>query len=73
MVSLYCTQKKKMNFGSDCMIKDDIYELRQKLNDAIVEGKSYDVIYNLSIELDVLISEYYNKELKKKAKTKEMK
>lgn len=55
------------------MIKDDIYELRQKLNDAIVEGKSYDVIYNLSIELDVLISEYYNKELKKKAKTKEMK
>ena len=41
------------------MLDDRICKLRDELNLSIVEGKDYEVIYNLSIKLDKLIAEYY--------------
>ncbi len=47
------------------MLNDEICELRDKLNESIVSGQDYSVVYQLSIELDELIAEYY-RNLKKK-------
>ena len=45
------------------MLNDEICKLRDKLNKSIENNESYDVIYQLSIELDELIAQYYkNKE-----------
>ena len=41
------------------MLNDEICKLRNKLNDSIVSGKDYSIIYQLSVELDELIAEYY--------------
>lgn len=41
------------------MLNDEICKLRNKLNESIVTGKDYNIIYQLSIELDELIAEYY--------------
>ena len=46
------------------MLNDEICILRDKLNESIVTGKDYSVIYQLSIELDELITEYYKKDRK---------
>lgn len=46
------------------MLNDEICRLRDKLNESIVTGKDYSVIYQLSIELDELITEYYKKDRK---------
>lgn len=43
------------------MLNDEICKLRDKLNESIVTGKDYSVIYQLSIELDELIAEYYRR------------
>ena len=43
------------------MLNDEICKLRDKLNESIVTGKDYSIIYKLSIELDELIAEYYRK------------
>ena len=48
------------------MLNDEICKLRNRLNESIVSGEDYDVIYQISIELDELIAEYY-RGLKKKA------
>ena len=48
------------------MLNDEICKLRDKLNKSIEEGKDYDIIYKLSIELDELIASYYAKDRKKK-------
>lgn len=48
------------------MIDEEILELRRKLDESITNEKNYDKTYRLSIELDELITEYYNKKLKKK-------
>ena len=48
------------------MLNDEICKLRDKLNKSIEEGKDYNVIYKLSIELDELIASYYYKNNKKK-------
>ena len=47
------------------MLNDEICKLRDKLNESIVTGKDYSVIYQLSIELDELIAKYY-RNIKKK-------
>ena len=47
------------------MLNDEICKLRDKLNESIVSGQDYSVVYQLSIELDELIAEYY-RNLKKK-------
>lgn len=51
------------------MLDEEILELRQKLDESITNEKNYDKTYRLSIELDKLISKYYNKKLMRKANT----
>ena len=41
------------------MLNDEICNLRDKLNQSIISGDDYSVIYQLSIELDELIAKYY--------------
>ena len=42
------------------MLNDEICKLREKLNKSIEEDASYDEIYRISVELDELISKFYN-------------
>ena len=44
------------------MLNDEICKVRDKLNKSIEEGKEYDEIYKISVELDELIAKYYRKE-----------
>ena len=44
------------------MLNDEICKTRNKLNKSIEDGKDYDEIYKISVELDGLIAEFYNKE-----------
>lgn len=48
------------------MLNDEICKLRNRLNESIVSGEDYSIVYQLSIELDELIAEYY-RSLKKRA------
>lgn len=41
------------------MLNEDICKKREELNESILSGQDYDVIYKLSIELDELIALYY--------------
>ena len=41
------------------MLDDKICELRNKLNQSIIDGQDYSIIYQISIELDELIAQYY--------------
>ena len=43
------------------MLNDEICELRDRLNQSIIEGQDYAFTYRLSIELDELIAKYYRK------------
>lgn len=43
------------------MLNDKICKLREKLNESIINGEDYSIIYQLSIELDELIAQYYVK------------
>ncbi len=42
------------------MLNDEICILRDKLNKSIEQGDDYKIIYQLSIELDELIAQYYD-------------
>ena len=44
------------------MLNDEICKLREKLNKSIENGDDYEIIYNLSVELDDLIAQYYKVE-----------
>ncbi len=44
------------------MIDEKICILREKLNKSIQDGEDYNIIYDISVELDNLIAEYYKKE-----------
>lgn len=46
------------------MLNDEICKLRNKLNESIVTGKDYSIIYQLSVELDELIAKYYRENKK---------
>lgn len=46
------------------MLNEEICKLREKLNQSIIEGQDYEIIYKLSIELDELIAKYYQEEVK---------
>ncbi len=46
------------------MLNDEICKLRNKLNKSIEDGEDYEVIYQLSIDLDELIAEYYKDQKK---------
>ena len=41
------------------MLNERICCLREKLNESIINGEDYSTVYQLSIELDELIAEYY--------------
>ena len=43
------------------MLNEEICKLRDRLNRSIVEGEDYSIVYQISIELDELIAEYYRK------------
>ncbi len=58
MVSLGYTKEKE---GVDSMLNDEICKLRDKLNASIEAGEDYSIIYQISVELDELIAEYYRK------------
>ena len=44
------------------MLNDDICKKREELNKSILDGKEYEIIYKLSVELDELIAKYYKME-----------
>ena len=44
------------------MIDEKICILREILNKSIQDGEDYNIIYDISVELDNLIAEYYKKE-----------
>lgn len=46
------------------MLNEKICKLREKLNESIVSGQDYSIVYQLSIELDELIAEYYRQNSK---------
>ena len=57
------------------MLNDEICKLREKLHESILKKNNYEVTYQLSVELDQLIAEYYSKnvnlnEINKKKKEK---
>ena len=43
------------------MLDNEIHQARERLNESIITGKSYEEIYKLSVELDELIAKYYMK------------
>ena len=45
------------------MLDEEIYKLRQQLDESIKMGKTYNEIYNLSIKLDELIIKHYVKDI----------
>jgi len=51
------------------MIDEEILELRRKLDESVTNEKNYDKTYRLSVELDDLITKYYNKKLMKTQNT----
>jgi len=59
MVSLRKTKDNPTKKESDYMLNEEICELREKLNESIINGDDYTVTYKLSIELDELIAKYY--------------
>lgn len=48
------------------MLNEEICKLRDKLNKSIENCEEYSVTYELSIELDELIAQYYRKSQDKK-------
>lgn len=57
------------------MLEEKIIKKRKELNESIEKEKDYDITYKLSIELDELISQFYeetkeNKPIKTKEKIK---
>lgn len=53
------------------MVDEEILELRRKLNESITREKDYTYIYTLSLELDELITRYYNKKIRTRIYTKD--
>ena len=50
----------KIRKGEIRMLNDEICNLRNKLNKSIEDGEDYSVIYQLSVELDDLIANFYS-------------
>lgn len=54
------------------MLNDEICKLREKLNDSILNEKDYNITYQISVELDQLIAEYYSTEIKLNKKAQKL-
>lgn len=50
------------------MLNDIICKKREELNKSIVSGQDYSVIYEISVELDELIAQFYRDTKEKKNK-----
>ena len=48
------------------MLNDEICKLRDKLNNSIASGQDYSITYELSVELDELIAQFYKSQLQEK-------
>lgn len=48
-----------MNNNNNVLKKQKINILRKELNESILEDKDYSIIYDLSVQLDELIADYY--------------
>ena len=51
------------------MLYEDILKLRKNLDESIRKGADYEDIYEISVELDRLITTYYEKKIQKEVKT----
>ena len=45
------------------MLNDEICKLREKLNESIINGNDYSITYQISVELDQLIAQYYSTQM----------
>lgn len=54
------------------MLNDEICKLRDKLNQSIINEEDYSITYQISVELDELIAQYYRQENKKITPIKEL-
>ena len=52
-------RKRKIKKGVMVMLNEEICKLRDKLNKSIENGDDYSITYNLSVELDELIAQFY--------------
>ena len=52
--------RRKIRKGEIKMLNDEICNLRNKLNKSIEDGEDYSIIYQLSVELDDLIANFYS-------------
>lgn len=48
------------------MLENQINDLREKLNESIINHQDYKITYEISIELDELIAQYYRNDRKNK-------
>lgn len=46
------------------MLNEEICKLREKLNDSILNEPDYNITYQISVELDRLIAQYYSSQMK---------
>lgn len=45
------------------MLNEEICKLREKLNDSILNETDYSITYQISVELDSLIAQYYSSQM----------
>ena len=45
------------------MLNKQILKLREELNNSIINGEDYEVVYKLSVKLDELITKYYKEKI----------
>ena len=63
---IYSYTEEKKEKGEIDMLNEEICKLRDKLNKSIEDNEDYSIIYQLSIELDELIAQYYRNDNSKK-------
>ncbi len=49
------------------MLNEEICKTRDRLNKSIENNLDYNIIYKISVELDILIAKFYNEKIKKEA------
>ena len=49
------------------MLNEEICKTRDRLNNSIENNLDYNIIYKISVELDILIAKFYNEKTKKEA------
>ncbi len=49
------------------MLNEEICKTRDRLNKSIENNLDYNIIYKISVELDILIAKFYKEKIKKEA------